>query len=209
MSSLLCLCSDVLLEAVPEFCTRLERYWPDHPPLLIAGYTKPEIPIDAEWLSLGDFTDYPVEKWSEGLLKAMDYMEDTFILFLEDYWLSHPVNGAAVHTLRTLIASSDSILKIDLHGDRMRHAIPMSWERWEGIPLVKSAPTSPYQMSFMAGWWNSTLLRQILESNLGKTPWELELGQTVPKEMNIYGTLGIPPIRYEVAYRNGKKVGKV
>ena len=130
MASLLCLCSDRLLDAVPEFCLRLNRYWPDAPPLLIAGYSKPEIPIaNAEFISIGDFKDYPVERWSEGLLYAMDFVEDTFILFLEDYWISYPVNNAAVNTLRTLIAGSDSILKIDLHGDRMRHAIPAGWTR--------------------------------------------------------------------------------
>ncbi len=208
MVSLLCLCSDKLLEAVPTFCLRLRKYWPEHPPLLIAGYSKPEIPIaNAEFLSIGKFEDYPVERWSEGLLHAMDFVEDTFILFLEDYWLTHSVDSAAITTLRGLIVSSDNILKIDLHGDRMRHAIPAAWERFDGIPLVRSAPHSPYQMSFMAGWWKKDLLTKILESNLGKTPWELELQPgLIPSNMEVYGTLGIPPIRYEVAYRNGKKV---
>ena len=206
MASLLCLCSDKLLDAVPVFCRRLEKHWPDHPPLLIAGFTKPEIPIDADFVSLGKFEDYPVGKWSDALLAALDYVEETFILFLEDYWLTHGVNDAAVTTTRSLIAGSDSILKVDLHGDRMRHGVPMEWTRWRGVPLVKSAPGSPYQMSFMAGWWSRILLSELLKKNLGRSPWDLELHLQPPKEMEVYGTLGTPPIRYEVAVRGGKWV---
>src|SRR5512147_1442094 len=78
----------------------LKKYWPQMPRPLIGGYTKPGFTLDADWYHIGRFADYPVDRWSDGLIELLAHVDDEIILFLmDDYWLNAPVNHSKVMML--------------------------------------------------------------------------------------------------------------
>ena len=60
---------------------------------VFCGFSEPDVDLKAfdDWRfhSIGAYSDYPADCWSDALLRVLDDVaEDRFILMLEDYWLT-------------------------------------------------------------------------------------------------------------------------
>jgi hypothetical protein len=174
--------SDGYLDLLPGFAYLYNKYWGDRLPgvgdqVVVFGFREPEffLPHNFSFVSLGDQKDYPFNKWSNALLKAMDKCpDDVFCLMLEDYWLVRPVDIEAVNILRRYMLQFQYVIKADLGADRLyAHMADCDYGMAGRLDLVKSTPGSPYHMSLWPGLWSAPNLRQILIPD--ESPHDLEI----------------------------------
>ena len=216
------LTSDGYLDALPAFCHLFNKYWSPSQPVTICGFSAPkfELPENFTFFSIGKQEDYPIDKWTDALISTLHHFpaNDVFLLMLEDYWLSRPVETREVLMLTDYMRQFRNCVKMDMRTDR-RH----SWNAIRDfdnnlcghIPLVMSNPDDAYHMSILAGLWNRDAMLQILAP--GETPWEVEtIGKTYRnlmanrRTMIVLGTdapdecsANWCPISHTLAHRRG------
>lgn len=180
------------------FTHLFNKYWSPDQPVGVAGFAEPEfdLPDNFTFMSLGDQRDYPVTKWSDGMLKLLDLIpHEQFVLFFEDYLLVESVNLEIVYRLYDYMDQFPRIVKIDLAGDRAGADPVRELGTWRGIDLLLSDPVSQYHMSLYIGLWRKVLLRELLIP--GETPWQVELDGTnrlreYGDAMMVVGTRNLP-----------------
>ena len=203
--------SDKYLNALKPFMYLWDKYFqPDfEQENIICGFTPPDFPLSPgfKFYSIGKFEDYPVSRWSNGLLKVMDNVaDDVFMLMLEDYWLTRHVNTQAVKILYDYMRQFRYVLKMDLCGDRLyAHGADMNYGKVSYLDLIKSMPGSAYHMSLMGGLWSKALLKKVIIQN--ETPWDIEISGTIrlsqyDHDMVVLGTRQWP-LRHTLAFRGG------
>jgi hypothetical protein len=146
--------------------------------------------------SLGDYNDWPAERWSDMLTKILnDVADEQFILMLEDYWLLRQVDIYAVKMLFDYAAQYQNVLKIDLGYDRLYinggadflYGVN-TYDHCGYLDLLKSPPGTPYQMSLWGGIWNREQLKRVLVP--GETPQDIEIAGSsrVTDDQLVLGT---------------------
>jgi hypothetical protein len=203
--------SDKYLNALRPFMWLWDKYFQSdfEQDNVICGFTPPDFPLSPSFrfYSIGKFEDYPVNRWSNAMLHVLDEVaDDTFILLLEDYWLTRPANTGAIKILYDYMRQFRYVLKMDLVGDRLyAHGADMNYGTVGYLDLIKSMPGSPYHMSLMAGLWNRDLLKKVLIPD--ETPWDVEISGTtrVSRYDNDILVLGTRqwPMRHTLAFRGG------
>lgn len=206
------LTSDKYLHALRPFAWLFNKYWSPNQPVLVAGFTPPDfiLPSNFDFHSIGLFTDYPVQHWSDAVIKFLREVEDeAFVLMLEDYWLVRAVNTEAVRMCYDYALQFKNVLRIDLTTDRLFSFGP----RYPGdvpdygqcgyLDLVKTEDVQ-YQMSMMTAVWRRDNLLSVLIPN--ETPWQLEIDGTTRvnarHDLLVLGTRQWP-IRHVLGYRGG------
>lgn len=207
--------SDVTLWAARGMLWTLERYWPTHPPVLISGYTPPAFPLPkyARFQSLGAFRDFPANKWSNGLIRLLESIDDPIIcVTFDDFWLVREVPDAAVRFLADYLEQHTELARIDLTTDRANsgHAQDARVERyrykgeWHELTLISTPPRTSYQLSFQAGLWRRSALLAYLTP--GETAGETEVrgsNRMTLANANVMGTLEAP-FKYRIVVQHGK-----
>jgi len=201
---------DKYLDALRGFAHFFNKYWSPTQQVIVCGFTPPkfDLPENFTFFSIGKQEDYPVKKWSDGLLHVMDSFpsEKHFVLMLEDYWLCQPVNTDAVSILYRYMVQFDYVIKMDLVGDRRFAGGVMDYGDVAHIPLVKSDPNSAYHSSLMTGIWNADHMRKYIIPD--ESPWDVELAGTgrlsaFGDELLVLGTKLDPwPVKHILAYRS-------
>jgi hypothetical protein len=212
MMRVIVLTSDKYLHALRPFAWLFNKYWSSDQPVLVAGFTPPDfsLPGNFDFHSIGLFADYPVQHWSDAVIKLLRKIEDeAFVLMLEDYWLTRPVNTQAVQMCHDYLIQFKNVLKIDLCSDRLYAKGAQNDGHCGYLDLIKSDPNSEYHMSLMTGVWRrDNLLRVLIPS---ETPWQIEIAGTARlrqvTDLDVLGTRQYP-IQHILAYRSGKP-GKV
>jgi len=202
---------DSYMNAIPGFAHQFNKYWSPEQEVIVCGFSPPqfETPDNFTYFSIGKQGDYPVGKWSDGMIKVMESFpeEKMFVLMLEDYWLRQPVRLDIVKKLYDYMVQFQYVIKMDLCADRRYAGGVEDYGYLDDIPLVKSDYTSPYHMSLMAGIWNRDLMRRILIPN--ESPWQVELEGTTrlsrhADNMLVLGTKADPwPVKHVLMYRGG------
>lgn len=201
--------SDKYMLALRGFMHQFNKYWGDWQDVRIVCFKKPNfyLPDNFSIYSLGDMANYPVNKWSNSIL---DYLVlhpeiDRFVLMLEDYWLTRPVDTLAVSMLADYSRQFNNVLKIDLCADRLYAAGMRDYNFCNRLDLVKSDYNSQYHMSLMAGIWNRDLFMRFVIPD--ESPWDVELNGTprvaaAKDEVLVLGTRQWP-VRHALIHRNG------
>jgi hypothetical protein len=197
------------------FFAQLRRYCEPYPTdIVVYGYSKPDLRtrnLGAKFVSIGEFEDYPPEKWSDSFIWVLGDLAatgvDTFWLMLDDYWITRHVNMQGVMLLNDLIRKSPDILKIDLVSDRLfaHGGTPYLYNKntafhWYYFDMIESLPDSPYHMSLWGGLWRTDLLRQVIIP--GERAQEIEIAGSgrlsqIP-EIKVYGTRQIPVLHTNI-----------
>ena len=200
--------SDLYLPALRPFSWLFNKYYGDDVQVLVAGFAPPSSPLphNFSFLSLGDQADYPFNKWSNGLIKLLNTIDDeVFILFLDDYWLTRPVNRQAVQILVDYAIQFRYVLKIDLCTERLyAFGSDLEYGHVAWIDLVKSMPGSPYHMSLWLGIWRRDNLLRCLVPD--ESPHDLEMGgSTMGSHIQDLIVLGTRqnPARISLGLRGG------
>lgn len=210
------LTSDGYSHSVLGFSYLFNKYWSPSQEVIVAGYNKfpSELPANFTKHRIGRQEDYPVNKWSDGLIGLLkDFPQDeVFLLFFEDYYITEPVHLREVNMLYDYMLQFRYVLKMDMYTDRRYAAGVQKYGMCGHIPLLKSDYNSQYHMSLMCGLWNREIMLQVLKP--GQTPWQVELDGTpiLARRKDDVLVLGTDswdddpktcPIRHTLAHRSG------
>ena len=178
----------------------------------VAGFTPPlfEIPNDWQFVSLGEFSNYPINKWSNAvrnLIGNNGFVEERFVLMLEDYFILRQVDESAIRQLGHYMQMHPDIAKIDLTTDRLYAADMRDYEACGRFDLIIDNPNAAYNTSVLAAIWNKQDFLNLLVDD--ETPWQFELegsnrwkDYAFANNKKILGTRQCP-MRHTVAIRNG------
>jgi hypothetical protein len=195
---------DKYLWALKPFAYLFNTFWSAQQEVLIGGYTPPDfdLPPNFEFRSI-DKESYPPEKWSDGIIKLLNNIEDDlFVLMLEDYWLNRGVNHQAVESLAEYMRIYKGVLRIDLTTDRLYAGRMFDIDTWGYLDIIETPPDTPYQWSTQACIVNRKHMLRCLQP--GIAPWQFELkgNDLIPNGLRVLGTRQSP-----VRYVNGIGMG--
>ena len=207
---------DKYLPALRPFALLFNRYFGADQPVIVGGFTPPSfsLPPNFSFHSLGRQEDYPVGKWSNGVIKFLrDVNEEIVLLMLEDMWIVQPVNRRLVQVLYDYMRQFQYVAKMDLCADRLYaygadlnygHVKYVDSGSEAQVDLVKSMPGSPYHLSLMAGFWRTDVLLRHLVPN--ESPWDAEIIGTPrlshDQRVIVLGTKQWP-LKHTLAFRGG------
>jgi hypothetical protein len=170
----------------------------------VAGFTKPEgLPDDVSFYSLGKFADYPVNKWSDAVIKYLNSVQDELIMILlEDYWLMRPINKQALFMAYGFMDNHPDVIRFDVAADRMFSKDCHYAGSYFGFDLCTGK--GQYSLSFQASIYRRKQLLEIMKP--GESPWQAELNGTDRLNKSHYQVVGTFqwPINYLVAVNKGK-----
>lgn len=176
-------------------------------PFTVFGFTDPEID-GLDFVSVGMFEDYPARRWSDGLIRALRFIDDPFVLLLlEDYWLHAKVNVPMIRSAEYFMRSNPYVFRFDLSTDLL-NSKPAPIDRGYAGPFKAfQAVTQDYRMSTQAGLFNRYHLLTLLKS--GESPWQFELAGNTRlcedrQELEAWGFYDSPVIPYMIAVNKGK-----
>lgn len=191
-------------------CTYLlDKHWPEHPPIVMGGYDKPaNLPDSIEFIKIGEWKDYPVHRWSDGLIKLLGSIDDDVIcIHFDDFWLTGDVDNRVVEICNSVL-TNPYLTRIDLTDDRLLSggAVDVSAVTI-GDMMVNFVSTTghvPYQLSFQTGlWWRTELLKYLIP---GETPAETEIRGSSRMSRAGARVLGTKqaPVKYLIVQQHGK-----
>lgn len=198
---------DAYHQVLKIFIHQFNRHWGKDQEVLVAGFAKPsyQLPSNFDFISLGNVSDYPSYKWSDALAVLLNAIDDeVFVLMLDDYLLTRPVNHGAVRILYDYMRQFGYVVKIDLCEDRLyAYGADLTYSHVSYIDLVKSMPGSPYHMSLWPGMWNRQNLLRVIRPNESAQDMEIA-GSTRLSHLQDLLVLGTrqSPLRITNAVRN-------
>lgn len=202
------LTSDKYLDALQPFAYLFNKYWSTAQQVIVGGFTRPkfQLPPNFTWHTIGKFEDYPVDKWSNALIKMLlELPHDVFGLMLEDYWLTQTVDCTAVQVAIDYMHQFSYVARFDLTGDRLNSGFAKPYGEAGHVKLLISDPESQYHCSLMCALWRRSHLLKIVVEN--ETPWQIELEGTsrlraLKQYLIVLGTTK-PPVKHTLAFRSG------
>lgn len=199
--------SDRHLWALRPCLHLLEKYWPEHPPLFIAGYSAPkfDLPEGSEFFSIGAFADYPFNHWSDGVITALRVMGDEqLIWWMEDFWPVRRIDARAVRTLNEYLQAHTDIARIDLTTDRLYAPSVHDVGAYGSLDLIENALPVPYLLSFQPGLWRRDHLLHYLAPN--ESPYDAEIKGSARMNNDKAHVLGTrqSPVKILIAIQQGK-----
>lgn len=199
---IVCLTSDVGNPLIPGFLHQWKKY-ASGLPVTVAGFTHPG--VDCDFIGLGDFKDYPVNRWSNGLRKLLQMIEDDLVLLLlEDYWLIRHVNKPAIMACEAFMQNNPDFARCDVSCDRMEDCYPERNICSIGCTDFTESINKPYDFSYQASIWNRQKLLDLVVD--WETPWESEINgnkRIHEKGYRVVGTRQFP-MNYTIVMNKGK-----
>lgn len=186
------------------------KYW--NWPATVYGFKRPAYALEdnVEFVSLGSMADYPADRWSDAVIKALDQVQsDQIIILLEDYWLTRQVDTNAVDAIAAYMRKHKDIVRGDLTTDRLYATNLQEVEPWGKLDIIENDPPAQYHFSTQAAVWNVELLKRFMRQ--GETPWQAELEGTsrmmaayvAGEPARVIGTRQFP-VRYLIAVQGGE-----
>lgn len=201
------LTSDKTMHALPAFAHQLNKHMPWEDGILVAGFSPLpfHLPPNFDYVSIGNFEDYPYQKWSNALIVLLEALRDERILWMmDDFWLMRKADVEAIHMLDRFMSTRLDIARIDLSSDRLYAANAGDVIYVDRLDLLASHLPVPYLLSFQAGIWDRKKLLQYLRPDETAAETELFGSQRMNDEKAIvYGTRQTP-LRYLIAVQHGK-----
>ncbi len=158
---------DKYAEAWPGFFKLLDKYWPqlDNKIYLIGGHKK------FERKNLYNISIVNEKSWSDNVLQVLNIIEEDYVMiFLEDYYITKPVNQENLIRYYEIMKQEGAANLVLAPGEYLnKHPVE------KGLAYMK--PEQPYRTSLQAVIWKKDILKKLLKS--GESPWEFELVGTV------------------------------
>lgn len=204
-----CFTSDKGNWLLPGFCNQWAKYG-DGIPVKIAGFTPPDmdLPDGFEFISIGNFEDYPANRWTNAVrLFLQNHVKGNFLLMLEDYWLTRPINTRLLRMAEKLMGTMP-IARFDVTTDVMYHEGHFEIGSVGCYDLVElNLLDSEYTFSLQAGIFNREVFLNCIPDDL--SPWDVELTYNeavrkylIKRGLKVYGFRQWP-VRYQIMVRAG------
>lgn len=170
----------------------------------VAGFTKPPyIPKCVPFYRIGKFEDYPVEKWSDAVIKYLEGVRDELVLILlEDYWLMRPLAYGGIYAARKYMVEHRDVIRFDVAADRMFAKGAVLKGNSGAVDICECK--GDYSLSFQASIYRVELLLQVLKA--GENPWQSELNGTARLNELPYRVVGSYqwPMQYMIVMNKGQ-----
>lgn len=188
---------------LPGFFHQWERY--DNRPIEVVGFGMPTAAQRAghPFVSLGEFKDYPKDRWSDALIDYLESIDDDLVEFwLEDYWLIRQTNVNLVYLVSQFMMANPQAFRFDLITDRLY--APGVQDAGSMGPMDIVTAKGQYSLSYQASVFRRELLLEILQPN--ESPWASELEGTARLNASPYGVYGSrqSPVRYSIVVNKGQ-----
>lgn len=188
---------------LPGFLHQWRKY--DGREIEIWGYTDPGKLVrgKTEFRSIGRFEDYPMARWSDGVILALESIDDDLVeVYLEDYWLMRHTNFDAIALCAEYLGNYPGIARFDLGTDRLYAKTVRDVESIGAIDIIEAG--GDYAFSWQASIWRRDILLSLMQP--GETAWESELAGTNRLNTAPYRVLGTRqcPVRYMIAVNKGQ-----
>lgn len=172
--------------------------------LEVAGFSNPGfLPPEVGFTSIGEFKDYPVESWSDAIIKYLNSIDDEMFLFmLEDYWLIRPINREALMLAYEFMVDRPDVARFDVAADRMFNRGAQYVGSFKTLDICQAK--GDYSLSFQASIYRRDALLAALRPN--ETPWQSELKGSYRLNSMAYKVVGSYqwPINYMILMNKGK-----
>jgi len=170
----------------------------------VAGFTEPSgLPKGVKFSKIGNMADYPVNKWSDGVIEHLSKIKDELvIILLEDYWLMRPVNFSAVQSAIELMELHKDVIRFDLTSDRTFSKEMEFAGTFDALDICRAKGS--YSLSFQASIWRRELLLEVMRP--GETPWQTEMigtGRVVNSPYDVLGSFQWP-LDYMICVNKGR-----
>ena len=193
--SILVMSCDLYADAWPVFFECFQKYWMDCPyPVYLGSNQKHFNHPNVHTVMVG-----PDMNWAHSAQKMVEAIDSEYVLiFLEDFFLTRPVDSQQVATLfRALVDLDGAYLRLKPF-PRPDHIV----SAYPDLGLIE--PGAPYRVALQAAIWKKQVFLRLLKP--GETPWQMELRGTVRSE-------GLPEAFYSVwksaiHYQAGITLGK-
>jgi len=194
--------SDPYLRYMQPFAYLFGVYWSTLQPVTVIGYRTPdfELPPNFTFYSAGE--DGGQKKWSDGVIKFLkEQGADLFVLLLDDYWLCRKADNGGVCTLADYMMEHPRALRVDLSTDRLHAGGMFEVGSYGHYDIIGTPPGTPYQMSLQAAIWRKSLFLELVKPDM--SPWDVELKNSPPDRMEVYGTYQ-HPVKYANVFKGGE-----
>src|SRR5690606_24184269 len=117
---------DKYMYVIEALAYTIEKYWPNHQPITLVGYQKPnfELPNSWDFVSLGD--DRGPNRWGADVLDFFGDFDDEYFIYVEDDILVlTDVKVDLMKHMYEMMLNDSSIPKINIAGAHMERP-----ERW-------------------------------------------------------------------------------
>jgi hypothetical protein len=186
------------------FFHQWQKYAAEYGEVEVAGFTNPgTLPPEVPFYSIGRFEDYPVEKWSDAVIKYLQSLKDDLVtILLEDYWLMRPIHNTEITAAEMFMLDNPNVARFDLSSDRMFSHDTQYLQPYGPFDLCSGK--GAYSLSFQAGMFRRELLLEMMHP--GETPWQAELSGSDRLNKSPYWVVGTYqwPINYAIVVNKGK-----
>lgn len=148
-----------------------KKYWPDHYPVVVLGYSDPKFQLPDKWefVSLGE--QKGPHHWSNDLRKFFgSFGDELFINFIDDTLLTRPVNLEKLHYFLSLM-ETENISKLFLSKTMTKYESDFIPTKFKG--LVELIPQSQYRTSIQPSICRTSFFMECLKPDMN--PWQFEL----------------------------------
>lgn len=180
------------------------KWFGDFLTIEVAGFTKPEgLPNDVSFVSIGNFKDYPVEKWSDAIIKYLKGIDDELVLFLlEDYWMMRAVDTHGLAAACGFMQTHKEVIRFDVAADRVFNDLAQYVCPWGSLDICEAK--GAYALSFQASIYRRELLLEVMRPS--ETPWMAEINGSARLNKLSYRVVGSYqwPLNYMIVMNKGK-----
>lgn len=142
----------------------MEKYWPNHPPVIY----KTETIINPYYQTIRK--NFPIEQWTRGIREALwEITTDQVLLMVDDCFIRRPVNVERLLYASTQLTGNIACMNLEKAFD------PNDLPADDITGFRKRAPGAPYAVSLMCGLWQREKLMIVLA--VDSDPWEVEYAQ--------------------------------
>ncbi len=206
MVQVIVMTSDKQSHTLRGFNVQWYKYAPSLDNITVCGYK--ESHPNYRFFSIGEESNFPVNIWSNGLIKVLEHVADEiFILMFDDFWPVREVDTKAIEMIYAYMQQFQNVIKFDLAYDRLgSFGADINYNTLGYLDLVKSNHQSQYHMSLWGGMWRRDLLKKIVIEN--ETAQQIELNGTsrlaqYGDEMLVIGTRQ-SPLKHANVIQGGK-----
>lgn len=199
--------SDKTSWALRPLAYTINLYWSNELNIVVGGYTPPDFKLPHDWYfnSLGNFADYPSDKWSDGLIKLLESIKsDLVLLHFDDFWLTRVVDQHAIRIAQNYMNDNPNVARFDLTSDRLGAAGIKDIGAAGHLDLIEAPHDSPYNFSYQTAIWRRKMLLDLIVPGEHAGLSEINgNGRLLAKGWDVIGTRQVP-MKYCIAVQHGE-----
>lgn len=156
---------------MPGFAHQFNKYWGTDQVVDVLGFRQPPRQLPDNFV-FHQMEPVETRSWTANLRMFMESIQDPhFTFLLDDYWLTEPVDKAAVTTMERFVIAGA------VKGDLSENTLNFAHSKLSG-GFVLASPNAHYRTSTQPCVWSRRYMLNLLQGDLN--PWQFEL-QDNPK----------------------------